>query len=98
MTNGAYFILEIEITDMAGMKPYMKKANDTVAAFGGETIIRSNNLIGVEGATPKANVVIIRFKNMQTAQAWYQSSAYQELLQYRLNSANNRSYFVEGLN
>lgn len=97
MSKSAYFILEIDIHDAEGMKPYLEKAGETVATFGGKSVVNSNNIIGLEGTAPKGRIVIIQFNDMATAQAWYQSPAYQELLQYRLKSANNRSYLVETL-
>lgn len=97
MGKSAYLIIEVEVIDFEGMKPYLEKAGEIIASYGGEIIVNNSNIIGLEGDAPNGKVVIIQFNDMETAQACYNSAEYQAILSYRLKSANNRDYLVEAL-
>lgn len=97
MSKSAYLITEVEVIDFEGIKPYLEKAGEIIASYGGKTIVNSSNVIGLEGEAPTSLVVIVRYDDMETAQACYNSAEYQAILPYRLKSANNRSYLVETL-
>ena len=42
-------------------------------------------------------VVLLQFPDMAQAKAWYQSPAYQDAMQHRLQGADYRVIFAEGL-
>jgi uncharacterized protein (DUF1330 family) len=56
----------------------------------------------VEGAvhplegTPPQSVVLLEFRSVADAKAWYESPAYQAALPHRLNAADYRAVIVEG--
>lgn len=97
MNKPAYFILEIDIHDMEGMKPYLEKVGATVAAFAPTSLVNGSTIDPLEGAAPKGKVVVLRFDSMEKARAWYDSPAYREILGHRLAAADNRAFLVEGL-
>ena len=97
MSRPAYFILEIDIHDMEGMKPYLEKVGATVAAFAPTSLVNGDNIEPLEGAAPIGKVVVLRFDTMAKARAWYESPAYSEILRHRLAAADNRAFLVEGL-
>ncbi|MBW2942684.1 DUF1330 domain-containing protein [Zhongshania aquimaris] len=54
------------------------------------------DVAGLEGLPPEG-VVILEFPTMEEAQAWYNSTAYQEALPYRLKASSYQSFIVAGL-
>jgi uncharacterized protein (DUF1330 family) len=97
MSKPAYFILEIDIHDAEGMKPYLAGAGATLTPFASAPLVNGGTLDPVEGEAPQGKIVMLRFDSLELARAWYASPEYHELLPHRLRAAHNRAYFVEGL-
>jgi uncharacterized protein (DUF1330 family) len=97
MSKPAYFILEIDVHDVDGMKPYLENVGATVSPFSVQFLVSHGAIESLEGAAPVGNVVMLGFESMEAARSWYNSPAYQEVLKHRLASADNRAYLVEGL-
>lgn len=97
MSRPAYFILEIDIHDPEGMKPYLENTGATLAPYAVTSLIHGDTIDALEGEAPQGKIVMLRFKSMEDARAWYASPAYRAVLPHRLRAARNRSYFVEGL-
>ncbi len=79
----AFFVGAGMIKDMAAFQEYAASTAPTFAPFGGEILtrgFRSHNLTGEGGADMN---VIVRFNDMQSLNAWYESAAYQALLPLR---------------
>lgn len=97
MSPPAYFILEIDIHDPAGITPYLEKAGTTLQPFSAVPLANGGKIIPLEGAAPHGKVVVIRFDSLEAARRWYDSPAYRAILGHRLSAATNRSFLVEGL-
>lgn len=97
MNKKAYFILEISIQNPDGMQPYLAKGAESLTPYHGKMLASGTNVIPLEGDKPLERIVVIEFPSMDDATAWYHSDLYQQILPARLQSAINRSYFVEGL-
>jgi len=97
MTNPAYFVIEVDIKNPEGMKPYQTRVEETFQAFGGERIVAGGRVDALEGAAPQGKVVIVQFPDMAAAHAWHDSPAYQAILGHRLAAAESRAFLVEGV-
>ncbi len=97
MANPAYFVIEVDIRNPDGMKPYQTRVEETFKAFGGERIVTGGPSESLEGPAPQGKVVIVRFPDMAAAHAWHDSPAYQAILPHRLASAESRAWLVEGV-
>lgn len=97
MTNPAYFVIEVDIHDPEGMKPYQVRVEETFKAFGGRRIVAGGYSDALEGVAPKGKVVIVQFPSLEAAHAWHESPDYQAILFHRQASAESRSYLVEGV-
>ena len=77
----AYLIAEHIITDAAKFDEYRTKAAPMIAKHGGKYLTKGGGHILPEGGhwTPQ-RVVIIEFPDMQSLDAWYESSEYQPLI------------------
>jgi uncharacterized protein (DUF1330 family) len=92
-----YSIVDIsEITDPEGFKTLGPKASQTVAAFDGKFIVRTDNIIAVDGPAPK-RFVIVAFESLAKARAWQASAAQQEVTAIRLKSTKSRQFIVEAM-
>jgi len=93
----AYVIVESKVHDPERIKAYGAKVGDTIKAHGGKPII-AGGAIGVkEGDWTPSRLVVLEFADGDAARAWYDSSAYQEILPIRLESADDNFLIVEGV-
>jgi uncharacterized protein (DUF1330 family) len=93
---GAYAIVDIsEISDPATFKtllPIAGKANDQ---FGGKFVVRTENIVALDGTSPK-RFVVIAFDTMDKAKAWDKSSLQAEVNAIRKKSTKSRTFLVDG--
>ena len=88
-----YALVELEITNMEGIGPYMAAVSDTIADHGGKYLVRAGNTEVAEGGLGQYPVkVVLEFPSMVVAKGWYNSAGYQAILPYR--TANSRCNFV----
>lgn len=94
---GAYAVIDIsEITDSEIFtRQLLPKAVPPVAAFGGQFIVRTENIVGLDGAAPK-RFVIIGFDSVDKAKAWDNSPAQREIDALRAKSTKSRSFIADG--
>jgi len=97
MANPAYFVIEVDIKNPEGMKPYQARVEETFQAFGGKRIVAGGRVDALEGAAPQGKVVIVQFPDMAAAHAWHDSPAYQAIQGHRLAAAESRAFLVEGV-
>jgi uncharacterized protein (DUF1330 family) len=94
---GAYAVIDIsEITDSdTFVKQLLPKATPPVTAFGGQFIIRTENLVAINGTPPK-RFVVIAFDSMEKAKAWENSPAQKEIDALRAKSTKSRAFIADG--
>lgn len=80
----AYFVAQYLVRDAVLYQEYAAGAGPTVAAHGGELIAFDVAAETVEGEPPGPQTVVIRFDSTEAARAWYNSDAYQAVVQKRL--------------
>ncbi len=91
----AYAMVHIDVTDADEYAKYAALAGPAVEKYQGEFLARGGECFHMEGKG-RARNVIIRFKDMETAKAFYHSPEYQEALSYGLPAAEREYTFVEG--
>ncbi len=93
----AYVIVEMQISDPDRYKQYMAAAPATIAAAGGEYLVRGGKHETLEGDWQPARVAVLRFPSFEQAKAWYEGEAYRTV---RSKRAGATEYFnmvlVEG--
>ena len=91
----AYAIVDIsEITDPATFQTLLPKTGPANAAFGGQFVARTENIVALDGAPPK-RFVIIGFGSIERAKAWDASAAQQEINAIRIKSTKSRTFVVD---
>jgi uncharacterized protein (DUF1330 family) len=94
----AYVIVEMKISDPEQYKQYMAAAPATIAAAGGEYLVRGGRHEALEGDWQPARVAILKFPSYEKAKAWYDAGGYPAV---RTKRARATEYFnmilVEGV-
>jgi uncharacterized protein (DUF1330 family) len=93
-----YVIVEMKISDPERYKAYMAAAPATIAAAGGEYLVRGGRHESLEGDWQPARLAVLKFPSFEQAKAWYDGERYRAA---RANRAGATEYFnmvvVEGM-
>jgi len=93
----AYVIVEMKISDPERYKQYMAAAPATIAAAGGEYLVRGGRHEALEGDWQPARLAMLKFPSFEKAKAWYDGEAYRAA---RANRSGATDFFnmvvVEG--
>ena len=92
-----YFIAGIKVNDNKDYQKYIDKAGDVFKKYKGEYLSVDNNPLILEGNWGYTRSVLIRFKNMEDFNEWYNSKDYQEILKFRFSAADCDTILVKGL-
>jgi uncharacterized protein (DUF1330 family) len=94
----SYVVVDFsEITDPEGYKAIISKAApSSIAQFGGKYVIRTENIVAVEGVAPK-RFVVIAFDSLDKSRAWLDSQGQKEIRAIRDKTTKSRQFIVEGM-
>ena len=92
----AYFVVELDITNMDGMADYRAAVPATLAQYGGKFLTRGGGTELVEGGPEPKRIVILEFADAAAVKRWYNSPEYQKILPGRLQNSTGRAFIVEG--
>ena len=95
MTAYVIFIRD-EMKDQAAYDNYLQLGVPTLAPFGGEILVANGAHETFEGADFDGSVVL-RFPDMASARAWYNSPEYEQFKGIRLGATSGRAVLVEGV-
>ena len=96
MKKGYWIVAYRAIEDPALLEPYGKLAGPATAAFGGKAIVRTNEATAQENGLQQ-RTVILEFESLETAQAAYNSEAYQAAKKVLGRTVDRDFRIVEGL-
>jgi uncharacterized protein (DUF1330 family) len=71
-----YVIVEMKVSDPQRYKEYMAAAPATIAAAGGEYLVRGGKHETLEGNWQPARVAVLKFPSYEQAKAWYDGERY----------------------
>lgn len=92
----AYIIVDIKITDPEQYQEYARQAGNTVKAYGGEYLVRTNEVESLEGTWIPPRIVVLKFKNKAQAKAWWSSEEYHEPKATRQRASVSQMILVDG--
>ena len=93
-----YALIELEITNMDGMRPYLEAVPATIATHGGKYLVRAGSTEVAEGALGEYPVkVVLEFSSMAAAKGWYDSAEYQAILPHRTKNSKCNFVWAEGV-
>jgi len=71
-----YVIVEMKISDPERYREYMAAAPETIAAAGGEYLVRGGRHETLEGGWQPARLAVLKFPSVEQARAWYEGERY----------------------
>jgi uncharacterized protein (DUF1330 family) len=92
----AYLVYHGRVHNAEKMQEYLSKVRETMAPYNPEILVFAENSEVLEGQTNLPRTVVLRFDSRDTALAWYNSPAYQELLPLRLEATEGFAVLVDG--
>jgi uncharacterized protein (DUF1330 family) len=94
---GAFAVIDVsEITDPDIFNgQLLPKFTATLVPFGGQYIIRTETMTGIDGAAPK-QLVVVAFNSPQLAKAWASSDREKEIDALRAKSTKSRVFIADG--
>lgn len=93
----AYMIAHIDVLDLELFERYAEVVAPIVASFGGRYLVRGGAILALEGEPKTDRVVIIEFPDIQAAQAFHTSPAYQPVLAMRKEAATSTVVVLLGI-
>jgi len=79
----AYVIGHLTVKDPERWQVYRERVPATLAAWGGEVLLRGRRVALLAGQHGHTDSVVIRFPDAQAVSAWYGSAEYQALIPLR---------------
>jgi uncharacterized protein (DUF1330 family) len=92
----AYIIAEVTVTNEEQMKLYREWSTRAMQEFGAEVLVRGGRVEPLEGDWNPQRVVVLKFKDIATAQAYYHSETYTRARKEREGAGSIRMFAVEG--
>jgi len=89
-----YFIANIKIHDQSEYDKYLEKVDSVFSKFKGKYLTVDKNHEVIEGEWNYSRLGLIEFPDKKSLKKWYNSVEYQEILKYRLSSAECDSIIV----
>jgi uncharacterized protein (DUF1330 family) len=90
-----YWLAQVDVTDPEGFKTYVAANQAAFHKYGARYVIRAGRYEAVEG-TCRSRLVVIEFKDYETALACYRSPEYQHAITLRQRRAVADIAVVEG--
>ena len=94
----AYIIADVTVTNEAQMVKYREWSTLAMQEFGAEVLVRGGNAAALEGAWTPQRLVVLKFKDRATAQAYYDSATYSQARRVREGAGTIDMIVVDGVN
>jgi uncharacterized protein (DUF1330 family) len=91
-----YLIVNATVTDPDLLDSYRAAVGATLAGHDVAVRVSTNEAETIEGESRGSRVVVLEFPDRDALRAWYDSAAYQEIIDLRLGSTDGFAVVVEG--
>ncbi len=93
-----YVVVQMNISDPDRYKQYMAAAPATIAAMGGEYLVRGGKHEKLEGDWMPHRVAVVKFPSYAAAKTWYDGEQYRAARELRLGATEYfNAILVEGV-
>ena len=92
-----YIVMDAEIIDTEAYAEFSKKAPAAVAANGGRTLARTDNIETVVGDWSPKRLVILEFDSLNAAKGYIDSAEYAALEDVRRRALKINTVVLEGI-
>lgn len=93
----AYIIADVTITNEEQMKEYRVWSSRAMQEHGVEVVVRGGAIEPLEGGWVPQRVVVLKFKDLAAARAYYDSETYTHARKVRQGAGTIRMFAVEGV-
>lgn len=93
----AYFIVDIDVHDSAGLEEYRRRVPATISAYGGRFVVRGGAFEALEGSWQPKRLVLLEFPSLDQAKRWYDSEEYRPLKAMRFKASTSNLILVDGV-
>ena len=93
----AYLIADVRVSNTEQYEEYKKWSSAAMQAYGAEICIRGGKVVPLEGGWAPERVVMLKFADIASAQAFYDSPEYGKAREARAGAAVMRMVVVEGV-
>jgi uncharacterized protein (DUF1330 family) len=93
----AYFVVDTDVTDAAGIEEYRRQVPPLIAKHGGRYLVRGGAFDVLEGQWKPKRLALIEFPSVARAKEFYNSKEYHEIIGLRQKAARTNLVLVEGL-
>ncbi|MBO4317815.1 MAG: DUF1330 domain-containing protein [Mailhella sp.] len=94
-----YFIVDVYIDKQKGRgmyDDYIEKVKPIVESFGGEYLVRTENIVSLSPSRTPQRAIIIRFPTRERLDACFASEEYRAIMHERMQSVDARAMIAEG--
>jgi uncharacterized protein (DUF1330 family) len=91
-----YFIVNASIHDQEMFGRYQEAVRPTMAGHDMKVLVSTFDAETMEGEAHGPRAVVIEFPSKEAALAWYESSAYQAIIDLRLNASDGFAILAQG--
>jgi uncharacterized protein (DUF1330 family) len=93
----AYIIAEVTVTNEEQMKLYREWSSRAIQEHAVEVLVRGGKVVPLEEDWAPSRVVVLKFKDLKAAQAYYHSETYAHARKVREGAGSIRMFAVEGV-
>jgi uncharacterized protein (DUF1330 family) len=93
----AYFVVDLDVTDTAGLEEYRRVVPAVLAKYGGRYLARGGAFEVLEGQWSPKRLTLIEFPSSARAKEFYNSKDYQAIIGLRQKAAKTNLVLVEGI-
>ena len=88
------YLREVELGE--DIVDYLQRIDETLAPFGGRFLVHGGTITPLEGMWD-GDLVVIAFPDRSAATAWYESPAYQGIIELRTRNSHSIAAVVDGV-
>ena len=94
----AYIIADVTVTNEEQMVKYREWSTRAMQEHGAEVLVRGGNMAVLEGNWRPQRVVVLKFRDMAAARAYYDSETYTQARRVREGAGSIDMILVDGVN
>ncbi|MFT7221236.1 MAG: hypothetical protein ACI8Z1_002858 [Candidatus Azotimanducaceae bacterium] len=94
----AFFIAQYTVNNPDLYAEYSAGAGPTIGQYNGELVSFDVAAETIEGTSPGAQTVILKFESVEAAKTWYNSDEYQAVVNKRLEATEGYAVISEAMN
>jgi uncharacterized protein (DUF1330 family) len=92
----AYLISDVNVRNAGAFETYRTRAAESIAKYGGRYLARGGEVQVLEGVWNPRNIIIVEFRSLEQARAWYASTEYAFALEVHDIALERNLILVDG--